>query len=139
MKVKVYFLSLFKEMTGVKELTLELDEGERLKDLIDELNSKLGGRLTEALGLKRGELAQDVVVLVDGGPTRNLDLKLKNGCNVIFTVAIGGGGGLEVRCLNCLNRMEVKPGASEAVCLNCKIKYAITWLSPTQPRIKRVL
>ncbi|MEM1538027.1 MAG: hypothetical protein QXK12_04520 [Candidatus Nezhaarchaeales archaeon] len=45
----------------------------------------------------------------------------------------------EVRCLNCLKRVPVERGANKAICPHCKASFSIVWVTPTQPKIEKVL
>ncbi|RLF09995.1 MAG: hypothetical protein DRJ98_07130 [Thermoprotei archaeon] len=139
MKIKVLFSAMFREKAGVKELSIEMEKGEQLGDLLSKLNARYGRGFSEILNLESGEMPDDVLILVNGTPTRSLDLELKDGDTVLLTVAIAGGGPLEVRCLNCLKRVKVEVKAKEAKCPNCGLKFTLTWVSPTQPKIERIL
>ena len=42
---------------------------------------------------------------------------------------------VELRCLNCFERIEVMPGAEQITCPKCGIKYSLAWLDPEQAKI----
>jgi DNA-directed RNA polymerase subunit RPC12/RpoP len=49
-----------------------------------------------------------------------------------------GTRGVEIRCLECLARIDVAPKAKEVECPNCGTKYLIYWPTPDIAKIKGV-
>ncbi len=42
MKIKVLFSAMFREKAGVKELSIEMEKGEQLGDLLSKLSARYG-------------------------------------------------------------------------------------------------
>ncbi|MEM1943158.1 MAG: MoaD/ThiS family protein [Candidatus Caldarchaeum sp.] len=134
--VKIIFVGPLRTAFGSRELTLAAREGESVRQLLVRVASGAGGRGVEYL---LDENPEQLVVSVDGEVVRDLDRKLRGGETIILTPALSGGSSYSVRCLNCSARIPVQQGVSEATCNSCGTSYTITWISPTQPKIRRVV
>ncbi len=42
---------------------------------------------------------------------------------------------IEVRCLNCFERIEVDSGTARVACPKCGIQYKVAWPAPRQAKI----
>ncbi len=43
---------------------------------------------------------------------------------------------LYARCSNCQAHMPITPKATEETCTSCGMRYRISWVNPSQPRIR---
>ena len=43
---------------------------------------------------------------------------------------------IEVRCLNCLKRITVEPGAEKATCSSCGTEFVLSWPRPDQAKVR---
>ncbi|MEM1945464.1 MAG: MoaD/ThiS family protein [Candidatus Caldarchaeum sp.] len=134
--VKIIFVGPLRTVFGCRELSLAAGDVETVRELLRRLANAAGGRGAEYLS---DENPEQLVVSVDGEVVRDLERKLRGGETIILTPALSGGSAYSVRCLNCSARIPVQQGASETTCSGCGIKYSITWVSPTQPKIRRAV
>ncbi|MEM2238206.1 MAG: MoaD/ThiS family protein [Candidatus Caldarchaeum sp.] len=133
--VKIIFVGPLRTVFGSREMTLTVKDGETVRQLLARVASEAGGRGAEYLS---DENPEQLVVSVDGEVVRDLDRRIRGGETIILTPALSGGSTYSVRCLNCSARIPVQQGVSEATCSSCGTSYTITWIYPTQPKIRRV-
>ncbi|MEM4288049.1 MAG: MoaD/ThiS family protein [Candidatus Caldarchaeum sp.] len=133
--VKIIFVGPLRTVFGSREMTLTAKDGETVRQLLTRVASEAGGRGAEYLS---DENPEQLVVSVNGEVVRDLDRRIRGGETIILTPALSGGSTYSVRCLNCSARIPVQQGVSEATCSSCGTSYTITWISPTQPKIRRV-
>ncbi|RLG53673.1 MAG: molybdopterin synthase sulfur carrier subunit [Thermoproteota archaeon] len=79
MKVKVKLFSVLRDAAGVKEALVELRDGAKVSELLEELYSRWPKLRDE----------KDVIVLVNGKPSSSLELK--EGDEVALIPPVSGG------------------------------------------------
>ncbi|RLG51444.1 MAG: molybdopterin synthase sulfur carrier subunit [Thermoproteota archaeon] len=79
MKVKVKFFSVLRDAAGVKEALVELRDGAKVSELLEELYFRWPKLRDE----------RDVIVLVNGKPSSSLELK--EGDEVALIPPVSGG------------------------------------------------
>lgn len=92
--IKVFFLSLLADKFGKEEFTFKLDHVITLKDLLNELNSKLGREFKETIIASEGKLNKYIILGLNGksiGKFNGLDTIIKDGDELSFLPAIAGG------------------------------------------------
>lgn len=90
MKIKVKYLFPFRDITSKAEEFIEIEEP-NLKGLIELVIKKYGYRFAQKLfDLEAGRIRKGYTVLV-GGARKDLEASLKDGDEVIFMTAMGGG------------------------------------------------
>jgi len=126
-----------RSVMGYGELSLEIADGETVRSVLKRVLEASGGRGREYIeGFENNP--ENLVVSVDGEVVRDPNHRVKGGETILLTPPLAGGSQPSVRCLNCSTRIEVQPQAEEAKCSSCGTSYLITWISPTQPKIRRV-
>ena len=129
--VKVLLVGPLRKEFGINEMELEISGEESVSDVLERIiNMRRGGDLDE--------LYDNLVVSVDGEVVRDFSRRLKGGETIIITPPLAGGSELTVRCLNCSTRIQVEKDTQEATCPSCGTTFIITWISPNQPKIKRI-
>ena len=136
--VKILLIGPLKSATGRSDLSIEVAGEYTVRDLLSKVLEETSGRGAEYL-LDLDKDPEKLVVSIDGEVTRDFDRQIRGGETVILTPALSGGAKASVRCLNCANRIEVEEGSSETTCNNCGTRFSITWVTPTQPKIRGVL
>ncbi|HIQ30262.1 MAG TPA: hypothetical protein EYH45_06835 [Candidatus Caldiarchaeum subterraneum] len=135
--VKIILVGPLKSATGRSQVNIELRKEQSLREVISRVVEETGGRGAEYLaGFEHDP--EKLVVSVDGEVTRDLDRRIKGGETIMLTPPLSGGSQHSVRCLNCSSRVEVEQGAGEATCSSCGTRYSITWVTPTQPKVRGV-
>lgn len=80
-QVKVEFIGLLREITGENQLTLDMEEGATLKDVIGRLAGKYGKDLENRI-LEANHISDDALVIFNGKSIRAADVRsvlMRNG------------------------------------------------------------
>lgn len=73
LKVKVAYLSILRDATGVKEEVLELEEGSTVEDLVQALVAKYGERVRSLIS--DSDVEQGVMITLNGELLSKADMK----------------------------------------------------------------
>ncbi|GBC72573.1 hypothetical protein HRbin03_00404 [archaeon HR03] len=138
-KIKVQLVGPIAHSTGLKTLEIELQkENAKLSDLLETLSNRLPQLRNHLIewATKPGSF----IVSVDGEVVRDAGKPLNGGETVLIAPVLVGGSVQEmrVRCLNCGGRIDVPAGASEVLCPSCGTGFLVSWVSPSQPKIRGV-
>ena len=90
-QVKVKHLNIFYNITGKKEEKVEFNESLTLKELVDRLSRSYKAEFRDTILDGENKLKPDAWILVNGEPAKNLEMKLKDGEVVVFSLPIAGG------------------------------------------------
>jgi molybdopterin converting factor small subunit len=83
-QVKVEFIGLLREITGERQLTLDMEDGATLKDVMEKLADKYGKGLETRI-LEENRISDDAFVILNGKSIRVADVR---------SVVIGNGDSL---------------------------------------------
>ncbi|MDI9609393.1 MAG: MoaD/ThiS family protein [Candidatus Verstraetearchaeota archaeon] len=91
MRVKVSYLSILRDATGVKEEELQMEEGATVEDLIHRLIEKYGDRMKRLL--TDSEIEQGIMITLDGVLLSKADMKnpISDGSEVLIGLPPFGG------------------------------------------------
>jgi molybdopterin synthase sulfur carrier subunit len=92
--VNVIFLSLLTDITQEEELILSIDDGSKIRTILEELSSKFGEKFEEMIFKASKELSKYVIITINGKDIRSLnglDTKLQHDDEISFIPAIAGG------------------------------------------------
>ncbi len=91
MRVKVSYLSILRDATGVKEEVLQLKDGATVEDLIRCLIEKYGERLRRLL--TDSEIDQGIMITLDGTLVSKAEMKnqISDGSEVLIGLPPFGG------------------------------------------------
>jgi MoaD family protein len=91
LRVKVSYLSILRDATGVKEEEIQLKEGATVEDLIRHLIEKYGERLRQLL--TDSEIEQGIMITLDGALLSKADMKnpISDGSEVLIGLPPFGG------------------------------------------------
>ena len=93
-QIKVLFLSLLEDITGINEISLPLNENSTVRDVIKELITFFGVEFKSTIFVSTGILNKYIFLSLNGKDIRhynNLDTILQDGDEIIFLPAIAGG------------------------------------------------
>ncbi|HYA22157.1 MAG TPA: MoaD/ThiS family protein [Thermoproteota archaeon] len=80
-KIEVEFIGLLREITGEHHLTLDMEDGATLKDVIEKLGEKYGKDLAARI-LEGNGISDDALVIINGRSIRTTDVNsivMRNG------------------------------------------------------------
>lgn len=91
MRVKVSYLSILRDATGVKEEELQMKEGATVEDLIHRLIEKYGDRMKRLL--TDSEIEQGIMITLDGVLLSKAEMKnpISDGSEVLIGLPPFGG------------------------------------------------
>ncbi len=91
MRVKVSYLSILRDATGVKEEELQLKDGATVEDLVHSLIEKYGERMRRLL--TDSEMEQGIMITLDGVLLSKADRKnpISDGSEVLIGLPPFGG------------------------------------------------
>lgn len=89
--MNVIFHALFREITGVREIPQDLEDGSTLGDLVMKLSKKYGKDFNEILDPATNDISLDVMVVLNGESVRASNTPLKDNDSIMFAVPICGG------------------------------------------------
>lgn len=93
-QIKILFLSLLEDITGLNEISLNLNENSTVRDIIKELITNFGVEFENTILVSTGILSKYILLSLNGKDIRhynNLDTILQDGDEIIFLPAIAGG------------------------------------------------
>ncbi|MCJ7505910.1 MoaD/ThiS family protein [Candidatus Bathyarchaeota archaeon] len=95
MRVNVKYFATLREVIGIREEQIELQENSTTRDLLGRLAERHGPRFKYLVTeMTTGVLRADMLFLVDGtsmNDLQELETRLTDGCTVAFVPAVGGG------------------------------------------------
>ena len=91
MQIKVKYLNIYPTITGKQEELIVFSESPTLKELIDKLCTIYEKEFREAVLDRENKLKPHAWILVDGLSVKELDMKLKDGELVVFSLPVAGG------------------------------------------------
>ncbi|MEM3506660.1 MAG: MoaD/ThiS family protein [Candidatus Bathyarchaeia archaeon] len=96
MHVNIVYLTIFREITGKREETIEIPSGSTLMDLLKFLAKKYGKKFEEELfNPETNEVWSHNKVLIDGKFAEELEerynSKINDGSKIIISQAVSGG------------------------------------------------
>ncbi|MEN3035673.1 MAG: MoaD/ThiS family protein [Candidatus Methanosuratincola sp.] len=91
MRVKVSYLSILRDATGVKEEEIQLKEGSTVEDLISCLIEKYGEKVRRLL--TDSEIEQGIMITLDGALLSKADMRnpIHDGAEVLIGLPPFGG------------------------------------------------
>jgi len=90
-QVKVLFHAMFKEITGTREITHELDSDLTLGEVLDKLAKRYGKDFKTILDSKTGLISPETLVMLNGQSVRKIDIQLRDKDVIMISVPVGGG------------------------------------------------
>jgi len=94
LNVKIIFLSVLVDITQIEELTLPIDDGSNIKNMLEQLSSKFGKKFEDLIFKASENLNKYVIVTINGKDIRTLDglnTKIQIDDEISFIPAIAGG------------------------------------------------
>lgn len=94
LNVKIIFLSVLVDITQIEELTLPIDDGSNIKNMLEQLSSKFGKKFEDLIFKASENLSKYVIVTINGKDIRTLDglnTKIQFNDEISFIPAIAGG------------------------------------------------
>jgi len=94
LNVKIIFLSVLVDITQIEELTLPIDDGSNIKNMLEQLSSKFGKKFEDLIFKASENLSKYVIVTINGKDIRTLDglnTKIQIDDEISFIPAIAGG------------------------------------------------
>jgi len=92
--IKIFFLSLLEDITGVNEITLNIDKNSTIKDVLKLLTSEFGKDFKITIFENPDTLSKYIIISLNGRDIRslkNLESSLHDGDEVALLPAIAGG------------------------------------------------
>jgi len=89
--VKILFHATFREITGKKEVTEEVNPNHTLADVLSKLAKQYEKDFNKIIDHKTKQISTDTLVMINGQSIRKTDIKLKDKDVIMITVPIGGG------------------------------------------------
>jgi len=94
LNVKIIFLSVLVDITQIEELTLPIDDGSNIKNMLEQLSSKFGKKFEDLIFKASENLSKYVIVTINGKDIRTLEglnTKIQLDDEISFIPAIAGG------------------------------------------------
>ncbi len=94
LNVKIIFLSVLVDITEIEELTLPIEDGSNIRNILEQLSSKFGKKFEEMIFKDSKELSKYVIITINGNDIRTIDgIKTRVQLNdeISFIPAIAGG------------------------------------------------
>jgi len=94
LNVKIIFLSVLVDITQIEELTLHIDDGSNIKNMLEQLSSKFGKKFEDLIFKASENLSKYVIVTINGKDIRTLEglnTKIQLDDEISFIPAIAGG------------------------------------------------
>ncbi len=92
--IKIAFLSLLADLTGIKEVTVPLNENSSIKNIFEKLSIKFGKNFENFFFDTSGNLNKYLIIVLNGKDIRllkGLDTIIQNNDEISFIPAIAGG------------------------------------------------
>ena len=90
-QIKVKHLNIFYNITRKKEESVEFDSSLTLRELVDKLSRSYKAEFRDTILDEDNKLKSYAWILVNGEPAKDLEMKLKDGEVVVFSLPIAGG------------------------------------------------
>lgn len=90
-QIQVKYLNVFYNLTQKKGEVVEFDDSLTLKELVDRLSQNYKAEFRNTIMDEEEKLTLYAWILVNGEHAGNLEMKLKDGASVIFSLPIAGG------------------------------------------------
>ncbi len=90
-QVKIIFHAMFKEITGTREMSRELQGNTTLGEVLNSLAQEYGKDFTALVDPETGQVSIDMLVMVNGQSIRKLDTQIKDQDVIMISVPVGGG------------------------------------------------
>lgn len=90
-RIKVKYLNIYYTITHKKEDSVEFDGSLTLRELVNKLSRSYKPEFRDAILEGENKLKPHAWILVNGELTKNLEMKLKDGEVIVFTLPIAGG------------------------------------------------
>ncbi|MFX1477094.1 MAG: MoaD/ThiS family protein [Promethearchaeota archaeon] len=94
MTAKIVFLSLLTDITQVDEVSLNLNDGSIIRNVLEQLTSKFGNKFEEMIYKNSKDLSKYVLITINGKDIRSLnglDTRIQQNDEISFIPAIAGG------------------------------------------------
>lgn len=94
LNIKIIFLSVLVDITQIEELTLPIDDGSNIKNMLEKLSSKFGKKFEDLIFKASENLSKYVIITINGKDIRTLDglsTKIQLNDEISFIPAIAGG------------------------------------------------
>ena len=92
--IKIFFLSLLEDITGVNEISLNIEKNSTIKDVLKLLTSEFGKEFKITIFENPDTLSKYIIISLNGRDIRslrNLESSLHDGDEVALLPAIAGG------------------------------------------------
>ncbi len=95
--VTVEFIGPFRELSGLRRISIPIDGSVSLEQLLDRLSALFGSNFRKRVTIEEtGQLNSDQTMVILNGtilpPTRHKDVRIGSGDKVVFAVPLAGGG-----------------------------------------------
>ena len=90
-RIKIKYLNIYYTITRKKEESIEFPESPTLRELIEKLSTNYKSEFRDNVMDGENKIKPYAWVLVNGLPTKNLQMRLKDGEVVVFSLPIIGG------------------------------------------------
>jgi len=90
-RIKVKYLNIYYTITRKKEDSVEFDGSLTLRELVDKLSRSYKPEFRDAILDGENKLKPHAWILVNGELAKNLEIKLKDGEVIVFSLPIAGG------------------------------------------------
>jgi len=90
-RIKVKYLNIYYTITRKKEEFVEFGESPTLRELVDKLATSYRSEFRDNVMDEEGRLKPYAWILVNGMPAKDLEMKIKDGEVVVFSLPITGG------------------------------------------------
>jgi MoaD family protein len=90
-RVTIKYLNIYYSITGNMEEEITFGQGFTLEQLLSTISQNYGPKLRDSLFDKEKRLKPNVWIMVDHVVTNNLQLELKDGDMIMFSLQMSGG------------------------------------------------
>jgi molybdopterin synthase sulfur carrier subunit len=94
LNIKIIFLSVLVDITQIEELTLLINDGSNIRNILEQLSSKFGKKFEDLIFKASEDLSKYVIITINGKDIRTLDglnTKIQLNDEISFIPAIAGG------------------------------------------------
>ncbi len=89
--IKILFHAIFREVTGKREIEINLEEDCTVKAILDKLAKNYGKDFNSIIEPTTNEISIEVLVMLNGRGIRATDIILRDKDVLIITLPLGGG------------------------------------------------
>jgi len=93
-EIKISFLSLLADATGIEDTTLLIEDNATIKDILKHLIEKFGKKFENIIMTSPNTLSKYIILSLNGKDVRSsdyLDMYIHDGDEITFLPAIAGG------------------------------------------------